>query len=343
MHFDKLWESKWFYRILALLLAIGLFAYVNAENLNNTRQNRTNNTAITATTTRTLKVPLQLNANTDKYFITGYPDKVSVTLSGSASLVTVTANTMNFRVIAELGGLGVGTHTVKLKEDGLNKDLTYSIKPETVKIKIQDRKSLQLPIQVKYNKDSLAPDYEAGTPSLSTVTAEATGGKGEIDRIYQVVANIVMARNTKADVSQQVLLQALDEKGNTVNVVLSPETVTVKLPVSLPSKKVPVTLKQTGTANDSLVYALTTSTKNVTVYGANAVLNKIDSLEVPVDVSGITENTTKTLDLSGVDTKLNKVSPASLKVTISVAKSAASSSSSSSADRASSSSSSDND
>lgn len=329
MKLQDIWDSKWFYRVLALLLAIGLFAYVNTENINNTRQNAKTDSNITETAKRTIKVPLQINGDTDKYFITGYPENVNVAIEGSQSLVTMTANTQNFRVVADLTKLGVGTHTVKLRAVGLNKDLSYSIAPKTIKVRIQDRRTKEMPIQVKFNKDSLAPGYEAGTPTLSAQTAEVTGGKGVISRVYQVVANVVLRRNTKRDVSQQVILQALDDKGNTVNVVVSPETVNVKLPVSLASKSVAVNLNQTGTVQDQTEYTLSTKTKRVTIYGSKAALKKIDALDVAVDVTGITKSTTKTYKITSIDRTLVGGSPSSISVRIKVASTGAASAESS--------------
>ncbi|MFD1483888.1 YbbR-like domain-containing protein [Lacticaseibacillus baoqingensis] len=318
MNFKNFWESKWAYRLLAFLLAVGLFAYVHAENINNTRQDAHSDNAITATTKRTLKVPLQLNADTDKYFITGYPENVSVTVEGAASLVTVTANTQNFRIIADLSKLSVGKHTVKLKESGLNKELSYRIKPATITVNIQDRKTRRMPIQVKYNRDSLAPGYTVGTQKLNTETAEITGAKGEINRVYQVVANVVMKRNTKETVSQEVILQALDEDGNTVNVVVNPETVHVTLPISLPSKRVPVSLKATGTAAAGKTVSLSTQTSEVTIYGSQSVLDNIDRLTIPVAIDGITTSTTKSIATTAGNAKLTAASPDTLKVAIKV-------------------------
>ena len=228
--------------------------------------------------------------------------------------MTVTANTQNFRIIANLQNLGVGTHQVRLTESGLNKDLTYKIKPAMITVKIQDRKTRRMPIQVHYNKDSLAPGYTVGEERLSADTAEITGAKGEINRVYQVVANVVMKRNTKASVSQEVILQALDEDGNTVNVVVSPETVHVTLPISIPSKSVPLTLKPTGSAPDGKAVTVTSTTDHVTIYGASSVLRGIDSLNVPVNISGIASNQTKTLTLANLFPKLTDFSPQSIKV-----------------------------
>ncbi len=339
---NDFWESKWAYRLLAFLLAIGLFAYVNVQNINNTRQDASTDNSITATAKRTISVPLQLNADTDKYFITGYPEKVKVTIEGSASLVTVTANTQNFRILANLQNLGVGTHKVRLTESGLNKDLTYKIKPETITVKIQDRKTRRMPIQIHYNKDSLAPGYSVGNEKLSADTAEITGAKGEINRVYQVVANVVMTRNTKTSVSQEVILQALDENGNTVNVVVSPETVRVTLPISIPSKSVPLILKPTGNAPSGKAVTVTSTTNNITIYGASSVLKDIDELNVPVDISGISASQTKTLTLAKLFPKLTDFSPQSIKVQYSVSDNTSSNSSSQSSSASSSSKSSSN-
>lgn len=316
MNLNKIWESKWFYRLLAALLAVLLFAYVNADGLNPSQ--RASETTSAATTERTLKVPLQLKADTDKYFITGYPEKVSVKLSGATSLVTMTANTLNFKVIADLSKLGVGTHTVKLTQSGLNKDLTYTIKPETVKVTIQDRKTKTMPIQVKYNKDSIAAGYTAATPKLSQSTVSVTGGKGEINRVYQIVANVNLTANTKTDVDQDVLLQALDSAGNTVNVVLTPQTVHVTMAVATSSKTVPVKFRQTGIEGNGLTYALSSATKTVKLYGEKADLAEIDALEIPVDVSGVTATTTRDYKVADLAAGVTSASPKTISVTITV-------------------------
>ncbi|MEK0397312.1 hypothetical protein WNX13_09905, partial [Lactobacillus delbrueckii] len=88
-----------------------------------------------------------------------------------------------------------------------------------------------------------------------------------IDSIAQVVANVSLAHNTRKTVDQEVLLQALDDNGTTMNVVLSPQTVHVTVPISQPSKKVNIELKQTGNAASGHTYALSSDTKQVTVYG----------------------------------------------------------------------------
>lgn len=120
---NRLWDKPWVHRLLALLLDIGLFAVVNVESINNTRTSAHDDTTLVEYKTQTVKVPLLVNAHTEQYFITGYPYKVTVALTGTASLDYMTDNTQNFRDFADLTHLGVGKHRVRLKAEGLNKDL----------------------------------------------------------------------------------------------------------------------------------------------------------------------------------------------------------------------------
>lgn len=314
---SKIWDSPWMYRILSLALALGIFAYVNGEKTNNSvRTDRNGDTAILATKTQTVRVPLELDADTDKYFITGYPEKVRVKVEGNAALVTAVANTQNFRVYADLRNLSLGQHTVALKQQGLSNQLTYSIVPKNIKVNIQNRISKTMPIQVHYNKDAIADGYQVGTPRLSSDSVQVTGARGEIDRIYEISASVTLNRNTHNSVTQTVMLQALDSNGQTVNVVVTPETVRVKLPVSLPSKKVKLSFKQSGTPVSGFSYSFKSTPDTVTIRGSRADLSKIDHLTVPVDVSGISKDTSKRINLRSVTKNLNSVTPQVVKVDI---------------------------
>lgn len=86
----KLIEQKWFYKLFSLLLAIVLVAFVD-----NTQVNTNNQTKVqeTASTEQSLKMALQVSVDADKYYVTGYPSKVKVTLEGPNALVTSAVNT----------------------------------------------------------------------------------------------------------------------------------------------------------------------------------------------------------------------------------------------------------
>ena len=111
----KFFDKPWFYRIVALILAILLAIYVSSNQQGFVTQGRREETLKTATKTQVIKAPLQVSVNTDKYYVTGYPEKINLTLEGSNALVTSTINTQNFRVYIDLSHLKTGEHTVPIK------------------------------------------------------------------------------------------------------------------------------------------------------------------------------------------------------------------------------------
>lgn len=314
----KITTSKWFYRLISLAFALLLFTYVNFNSLSflNNSDNQYRQ-SVSATRKETIKVPLRLDADTDKYYITGYPEKVSVDLEGPSSLVTTTVNTQNFEVIASLRHLGLGKHTVTLKATGLNKELTYAISPKTITVDIQNRKTQKFPIQVTYNKNAIAEGYVTEQPKLSQDTVQVTGATDEIRKIARVVANVPLSRNTKATANQEVLLQALDSNGNIVNAVLDPQTIHVTLGIRLPSKTVPLSFT-TEKGKDNLDYTVSSSVKTVKITATSDVLNKIKSLTVPVDVSNIATagSFDQQISIPLKDNDLDAADPSSVKITV---------------------------
>lgn len=227
-------NSRWFFRISALVLAVLLFIYVNGEKLGNTHKTELNTetTSLTSTKKKTLTMPLDLTVDSDRYIVSGYPKNVKVTVSGPAALVTATANTQNFKVYADLSSLGPGKHVVKPKQTGLNNDLTYHFKPKQFTVLIQSRKTESMAVQTKVDTSQLADGYKAGQATTSTDNVQITGAIAEVNKVDHVVASVSLSKKDKTNISKQVTLQAVDKNGNTVNVVITPQTTTIKIPIS---------------------------------------------------------------------------------------------------------------
>ena len=86
--------------------------------------------------------------NSTKYFVTGYPENIKVTIEGPSALVTTTANTQNFKVYANLSKLAVGRHSVKVEVDGLNKELSYGLSQKYIHVNIQPRTTATYKVHV---------------------------------------------------------------------------------------------------------------------------------------------------------------------------------------------------
>lgn len=310
-------EGPWLYRILALFLSLLLFSYVNIDKINTTRQINNNNTQMLATRSETVKVPLQINADTDKYFITGYPQKVKVTLSGPNALITSAVNTLNFRVVGDLTKLGAGTHTVKLTQTGINKDIKVKIEPATIKVKIEHKLTKEFPVQVNVKEENLATGYSIGNPKISQDVVQVSGAKAAVNSVARVVATIDPDKGTKNDINEETLLQAVDRNGKTVNVLISPQTVNIKIAVQMNKKTVPLSLQKTG-EKSGYQYTLSSETEQVTVYGKKQTLATLTDLPLTVDMTDITKDTTRTVTLtlpSGVYDSQPKQVKVNIKVT----------------------------
>ena len=311
--------TTWLYRILALILAILLFFYVNSTKSSTSTQSTssTNNTSLTATKTMKVSVPLQLNVNSNKYFVTGYPQKVKVTLRGPLALVTTTANTQNFKVYAALSDLGVGKHKVTLHQEGLNHEIESSISPSKITVDIEPRKTVSYPVKVRYNSQNIAAGYSAGKATSDVTSVKATGAANEISRIKQVIAQLSVPQNTKKTVNSQAVIEAVDSSGNTVNVILTPSTTTANLPITSDgeSKKVGLDLNAKN-GSSGTTYKLTSNVSKVTAYGSASQLKALDNVAVDVDVSDVKNNTTKTVTLDTNDNNVTAFDPSTIKVTI---------------------------
>ncbi len=74
----KQWLFKnWAYRLLSLFFAILLFMYVGSTRTSttNSQSGSNNSTSLTSNRSQTFSVPLSLTVNSNKYFVTGYPQK----------------------------------------------------------------------------------------------------------------------------------------------------------------------------------------------------------------------------------------------------------------------------
>lgn len=309
-------DKPWFYKIVALVLAILLAIYINNTQTGYAPEGRRNQTVQTATKRETFKVPLQVSVNTDKYYVTGYPEKVSLTITGSSALVTSTVNTQNFRAFIDLSKLKTGSHTVPVKINGLSSQLAYSINPKTIKVNIQQRKSRSLPVQIEYNKDAVPAGYEIGTPVSDPSVVTVTGAKSEVNQIDKIVARATLPKDQSETYEREFMLVAEDQKGRQLNVVIDPATTRVRIPINLPSKKVKISVTSHNEESNKM-YALTADKSTVRLYGSSSALKKLDEVPLDVNLAGITSSTTRkvTLDLpKGVI----KASPAEFTVKIKV-------------------------
>ncbi|MBS4174785.1 CdaR family protein [Bacillus sp. FJAT-49736] len=308
---DKFMESKWFMRILALLLALLLFTSVhdNKSLFKDIKSNKSHTS---------LQMPVVLYYDEENMVVTGIPKSVEVTLSGPSSLVEYTKSTKNFSVYVDLSNAKIGRQRVKIKVKDLTDKLKAKISPAEIEVSVQEKVTVEKPVAAEFSSDLLAEGFEAGEPSVNPKTVKITGARDVIDQISYVRAVMNLNKKVDTDLTRDASVQVLDRNLNKLNVTVEPYTVEVTVPVKNPSKTVPITINPTGKEKNGVVIdSISTEPKNVTIYGRSDVLKSIDELTLDVDISKIDKDTDLTIPLKSPK-GVNKLDPATVTVKVKV-------------------------
>nr|WP_286011902.1 CdaR family protein [Pediococcus pentosaceus] len=252
-------------------------------------------------------MPVDLDVNTSKYVVSGYRENVKVTLSGTSALVTTLTNTRNFKVYLDLQDYKAGKYTVKYKVAGLGKDIKYKIDPELAKISIARRRTKNFEIRYRYDTNMIKEGYTMGNVKSSTTEVQATGSATDIERISQVVADVNVPSNTTEDISARAVLQALDVNGNIVNVVLTPQSVNVTIPVTKVASKAKSSASTSSSSSSKSSSGESSSdASSATDESAQSDSNASTNSSAQTTSDSATSDSTSTSDASGnTDTQVN--------------------------------------
>lgn len=320
---EKIYNSPWFTKLVAFAFALLLFTYVNYENTSKLRTTNPLNGVSTTSSKVITNLPIVVDIDQDKYFVSGFPETASIEITGPTNIVAQTTANKGFDLVAQnLDELGVGTHTIRLIPEGLSSDLKYTVTPPEVTITIEEKRVETFKVGVDFDSSSLAKGYAAETPTLNYDTVEVSGAASTIDKVNTVQAVIPTTDEVKSDIKQTVPVSARDINGNQLDVMINPKEVTVNIRVKPESKTVPVVLSESGKPESGYTYELGIENEkdiNVTVTGTQETLDNLSSFPLEVDVSGITETTTKEVDLPLLD-GISTVTPEKITVRITVTK-----------------------
>ena len=319
---DKFLENKWVVRGLSLLISLLLFTYVYSENYG--WSTSTSNSSISTSKRETISnVPIQVNIDTDEYFISGLPETVVLTLNGPESVLVQTISAADYRIVTEnLDELGPGTHTIQLTAENLSNEIDYAITPSRVNVVIEERVAIESPVEVRFDESLVDPKYLAGVPELSVDTVTLTGPASTISRVDSVYVTVAAENGLTNTVNMNTVVQVVDASGNKLNVSVDPQEISVRIPISLYGKKVPLVIQQIGVPLEGKVYTIDVDGEaSVTLTGDKSILADIDEVFLPVSVTGVESNTTQTLTIPVVNDTLT-ATPTTIKVNIRVSNAA---------------------
>lgn len=289
---DKMMDSPWVLRIIALILACLLFFSVRTE------LSPLNKTITSEQTTVIRDVPVDVFYDDKNLIVTGIPKTVDVTIKGPMPLVIQAQTSKDFSVFVDLSKLLIGEHNVALKYENISDKLQVTLDPATVKVSIEEKVTQEFRVDPEMNNRLIEQGYILEGMTANPATVYVTGPKSVIENISYVKATVTGEKGMKEPFSQVATVKVLDRDLNKLDVKIEPETVKVQVDIGAYSRELPVVLKEVGKAADGIIVnKLTFNPTTVKVYGRKSIIDTLTAIPIEVDLSKITESKTYEIDV----------------------------------------------
>lgn len=235
--------------------------------------------------------------NEEQYVVEGLPETVNVTLIGSKADLYIAEQSSSNGVTLDLTGLTPGTHKVNVEFDHGLSDIEYNVNPSVVTViiykKVSDTRELKYDI---VNSNKLNNTLVVDNVKLSQDEITIRGAEHQISQVSTVKALIDVDNLVTKEIGTQsiddVSLKAYDSDGNVVDVEFVPSKISADVTLASPSKTVVLNFSPRGNLpTGKAIGGYTFSNSDVILYGDSGTLASINSLDVPVDISNITEDT----------------------------------------------------
>ncbi|WP_096817697.1 CdaR family protein [Lactococcus fujiensis] len=314
---NKFFTSKFFYILTSVFFAIVLFFNANVTAIRNDGVSTTGS-VYTATVTN---VPIEMQYDNNKYFVSSTVSAVTVHLSGYNRLqITNEENseTRNFYLSVDLSGAKMGTNVYPIRVEQLPSGVTAQIDPTYADVTVEEKASQDFEIIPKVDKTQIPAGFSVSSIDLSEQSVNVTAGKESISKIYAIEADLPSDVLLTDNYTGKVSLRAVDSSGKTLPAIINPSVVRMKVNVDKLSKYVPLNVKLTGTMDSSLSTIKTSvSSEKVKIYGQQTALDKITSITVSADITGVRaeKKIEATVSADGVSVK-----PGTVEITLSPVK-----------------------
>lgn len=245
---------------------------------------------------------VNVNYNEALYVVEGVPEEVDVTLVGRKMDVYLAKQYPLNGVTLDLTGYTPGNYSVGFKYEQKVSSVEYKVDPSSVNIRIYDKISITKEVASDIiHRDSLDSKLTIESIVLDRDDVIVKGASHRLEEVASVkaIVDINKINNIKEGTLtlEEVPLIAYDDEGNKIDVEIVPATVNATIKISSPKKEVPVKLNVEGELDGVAIKSITPSVEKVVIYGNQESINSIDSLPVTVDVTGLKENKTYSINL----------------------------------------------
>ena len=282
-NFDRMISKKSTLIIVSLALAFLTFVFIDQES----------NVMIDQYAEILYDQPVTAVYNEELYVVEGLPEAVDITLVGQRRHIFLAKQSPSKGVSVDLTGLKPGNHKVTLKYAQRLKSLDYKLDPSNVTVTIYEKVSETRSITYDVlHRDSLDSKLYISNIELDRDNVIVKGAEYKLKEVASVKALVDVndIPNPKAGeiTLKNVPLVAYDAVGEILDVEIVTKNVSAKITITSPSKEVPIKIVPVGDlAFGRSIKSITSSVSSVTVYGEQSAVDKIEQLEVEIDVKGL--------------------------------------------------------
>ena len=257
-------------------------------------------------------IPVSVLSNDEVYEVSGLPTQVKAYVVGDMSDITLIRTQRAYSVVADLTGLLEGTHEVKLSPKDFSTRVEVALSQSSAVVTIKKKVSQHFNLEYDFiNTNKMNQEFVLSDPIFKDQEIIIRASQDTLAQIG-IVKALIDASGVTEDFVQTAPIVAYDQDGNKMNVDIIPSTVEVSVGVSSPNKTVNIMVVPNGDIpNGMAIESIMLDQQNVTIFGRETVLQNIESIQVPIDATTLTVNTSLVADIplpTGVKkTSVNRV------------------------------------
>ena len=257
--------------------------------------------------------PVKVEYNKEAYVIEDLPETVDITLIGRKSDLYLAKQLGENEVVLDLTDYEPreDPYRVKLTYNQTINTLSYKLDPTyvyvTIRKKVSTLKSIDYDIINQDKLNDINPQLSVSNVELNQSEVVVKGSQETLDKIATVKA-LVDLNNPKFTQANTYELEKLpivayDVNGKILsNVEVVPDTISGVVTFTSYSKSVPIKVQTTGDlVTGKAISSITINGKsdyNVTIYGEQSVIDKINEVPVTIDVTDQGNNGAKTFNVT---------------------------------------------
>ena len=240
--------------------------------------------------------PVSAIYNEELYVVEGIPKNVDITLVGQRKHIFLAKQSPSKNVSVDLTGLKPGTHEVTMKYTQRLKSIDYKLDPSRITVKIYDKESDTRSLTYDLlHQDNLDSKLSIKLVELDRTDVIVKGAKYKLEQVASVRALVDVNEIPNPDAGEitvrDVPLVAYDTNGKIIDIEIVPKSVDAKITISSPRKEIPIKIVPKGTlAVGKSIESISSEINSIVVYGDEKAVEKIENLEVEIDVDGLDSN-----------------------------------------------------